>query len=142
MGWLFLPPFLLASLICLTFTLNIMCTRVGVIIQIFQPRDLLLQLQVPPPSYISARQRVIDSNTILRASRKGPHLALLGWYSGASGGRDGSAGHTRWALPGGRGGQGGKPQSAACVVPQSKRDKRLPALGGLHLCYRQTEEGG
>lgn len=68
----------------------------------------------------------------LRASRRGP----LGWRTRASGGRDGSV--TECSLPGGRGGQGGEPQSAARVIPQSERDKRLPALGCFHLCCEQT----
>lgn len=44
-------------------------------------------------------------------------------------------------LPGGCSSQGGKPQCASRVVPQSKGDKRLPALGGFHLCCdKQTKK--
>lgn len=79
-----------------------------------------------------------------RASRRGPALLCRGWYTGACGDRDGTGwqipcsylvgvvvrGHAviemapGWqipcSLPGGRGGQGGKPQSTACMIPQSK----------------------
>lgn len=58
------------------------------------------------------------------------------------------AGESRWlqgqnegTLPGGCGSKSGKPQRASRVVPQSKGDKWLPALGGFHLCYdKQTKK--
>lgn len=43
------------------------------------------------------------------------------------------------SLPGWGRGQGGKPQSAPSVIPQSKGDERLPALRGLHFSYK-TEQ--
>lgn len=74
-----------------------------------------------------------------RSFKQGPPCSV-GWAHRACGGRGGSGGQTKHSSPGGCGGQGGKPQSAARVIPQSERDKGLPALGGFYLCCGQREK--
>ena len=133
-GW---SDFSFISLNYSTFTLKTMDTQgIKITVWIFQTQNLLLWLQTIRRTRTSIISLSKTSCYWFKCNgsqepHRGPGLLC--------GERDG----TRWqipcSLPGGRGGQGGKPQSAACMIPQSKRDKRLPALGGFHLCCEQTE---